>query len=253
MPLRSAHIEESLTIVGSRLGPILGPEASTVLEIAKSTLRRTSHEHAERIRQGRKERPLLPWGFTISPDYPLRFKETVVGDLKLRVDLFSRAYWDAEPAERPIELTVAIRVWCLSPQVYFRSGWDAPKVKNKVDPRNGRVMLRLHFDLANKGQPGPQYHLQVGGKQHPGELHWFPESVSVPRMLHMPVDLVLASEMVAATFYPDEYRIIRREPSWIRSLRIAQGHLLHEYLARAMYAVENESSVLESLWNVAWD
>ena len=253
MPLRSSHIEQSLTIIGDRLGPILGPEAPKVLDIAKSTLQKTQREHVERVRQGRVERPILPWGFSISPGYPLRFKETILDGLSLRVDLFARAFWDSEPAERPVELAVAIRVWCMSPQVFFRGQWDAPDLKDKIDTGNGRVMLRLHFDLANEGQPGPRHHLQIGGKQHAGELHWFPESIAVPRLLHMPVDLVLASEMVAATFYPDDYRSIRREQSWMRLLRISQEHLLRDYLTRAIRAVECEESVLESLWNAKWD
>ena len=72
-------------------------------------------------------------------------------------------------------------------------------------------------------------------------------------MFHMPVDLVLAIEMIAATFYPDAYRRIRREPQWTSARRISQEHLLPDYFKQATDAVRNKSSVLEAFWNVAWE
>ena len=114
-------------------------------------------------------------------------------------------------------------------------------------------MLRVHFDLANPKQPGSEYHVQVGGKSLQEELHWFPKSLAVPRLLHMPVDLMLASELVAATFYQSDFRDIRREGSWTGSIRVSQQHLLKEYFTDALDAVENGKSVLETLWNVSWD
>ena len=195
---------------------------------------------------------MLPWGFRIDPDDPLRFKDTVVDGTSLRVDLFLATFWNEEPAERPAILNVVMRIWCLSPPLYFRPEWDAPELANQIDPATGRVMLRLHFDLANEDQPGPRNHLQLGGVQHGSEWHWFPETLSVPRLLHMPVDLVLATEMIAATFYPEDYLDIRREPSWTHARRTSERHLLPDYLTRAMDAVNNGGSVLEALWNISW-
>ena len=160
-------------------------------------------------------------------------------------------YWDDEPAERPCALNVAIRVWCLDPHVYFRKDWDAQGLWSQVDPERGRVMLRIHFDLANAGQAGPQYHAQVGGNPRPEELSWFPEALDVPRMLHTPVDLMLASELVAATFYPSEYEDIKREDSWKGSRRVSQEHLLDGYFKNALSAVRSNGSVLDALWNVS--
>ena len=191
-------------------------------------------------------------GFRIDPDDPLVFKETTVDGLRLRVDLFLRCYWNDDPAESPVELNVAMRVWSLDESVYFRTEWDAEGLKEKLEPGGERVMLRLHFDLANRNQPGPRYHLQVGGVQHAREYHWFPENLSVPRMLHFPVDLILATELIAATFYPREYRRIRRENLWVNSRRVSQEHLLTNHLNQALGAIDR-GSVLECLWNVPWE
>ena len=215
-------------------------------------LRNSNCQYNESKRQGRRERPLRPWGYCITPYDPLRFKATEIRGLKLRVDLFLKEYWAAEPAEQPCLLNVAIRVWCLDPHVYFREELNAPRLEGQTDPESGRVMLRIHFDLANEKQPGPKYHVQVGGNPLPEELLWFPEALDVPRILHTPVDLVLASELVAATFYPEKYEDIRREDSWKGTRRVSQEHLLYGYLERALAAVQSNNSVLDALRNVPW-
>ena len=252
MNISPGHVERSLTTVESRLRPILDSRASVVIAEAKSRLGQSKKEFAKRERQGRRERPVRPWGFSIPPTDPLKFINTEVDGLKLRVDLFLRSYWKDNPAERPSQLDVVIRVWCLDRDLYFRSEWDAQCLDERIDTNTGRVMLRFHFDLANPAQQGPKYHMQVGGNAQPDEYHWFPKALSVPRFLHTPVDLVLASEFIASTFYPTRYRDIRREPSWIGSMNDSQNHLLAGYFEEGHAAVCDGRSVLESLWNVAW-
>ena len=224
------------------MGRILDAGHESVIEQAKATVYRYKQQRIT----GR-------WGFSIDPDRPLRFKVTEVDRLKLRVDLAMCAYWDSQPAQRPAELNVAIRIWCLTPSVYFRENLDAPRLEHAIDPNIGRVMLRIHFDLANQGQPGPEYHVQVGGNPHHDGEAWSPEALSVPRLVHMPMDLVLASELIAATFYPTEYKRLRREGTWKYSRRKSQEHLLPDYLERAKKAIERDSSVLEALWNLRWE
>ena len=245
------QVEQGLVTVRDRLRPILNYGAEAVVSEAISRLRRSKCEWDEAIRQGRRERRPHPWGFKIDPDSPLKFRDAEVGGLKLRVELSSRAYWDGDPAEQPVELNVLLRIWCLDPHIYFRKHWDSPHLSKCIDPAFGRVMLRVHFDLANKEQPGPKYHVQVGGNSRPEELHWFPEALAVPRLLHTPFDLLLACELVAATFHPSQFEDISREPSWIGSIRVSQQHLLKDYFARALDAVSSGNSVLEELWNVS--
>ena len=253
MRIRASQVEHSLETVKRRLHCILDDRAPVVIEKAKSMLRESKRQWDESTRQGRQERPTYPWGFRIPPSDPLRFTPTKTDGLNLRVDLCSEAFWDADPAEQPAQMGVVLRVWCLDPHIYFREEWDSWEIEGQTDPDSGRVMLRIHFDLANPHQPGPKYHVQVGGKSWPKELHWFPQALAVPRLLHMPVDLTLASELVAATFYPRQFSSIRREDSWKGSRKVSQEYLLEGYFADALKAIREEKSVLETLWNVAWD
>ena len=249
MGITASEVHQSLETVGRRLNSILDDRAVVAIERAKSMVRESSCQYRESVRQGRQEREPHPWGFSIPPHDSLRFEPTKVNGLNLRLDLFMEEYWDDEPAERPCALNVVIRVWCLDPHVYFRKDWDAQRLHGQVHPERGRVMLRIHFDLANAGQAGPRYHAQVGGNPRPEELSWFPKALDVPRLLHAPVDLVLASEMVAATFYPNEYEDIKREHSWKGSRRVSQEHLLDGYFEKALSAVRSNNSVLDTLWN----
>ena len=253
MALKARQVEQSLGTIQKRLHRILDDRAPVVVEQAKSMLRESKRQWDESKRQGRQERKARPWGFRINPNDPLKFKPTQVDGVRLRVDLCAKAFWDAEPAETPAQLGVVLRVWCLDPQIYFRKEWDSSALSDATNPEIGRVMLRVHFDLANPRQPGPQYHVQVGGKSRTEELHWFPQVLAVPRLLHMPVDLTLASELVAATFYQREFERIRREDSWRGSIRVSQEHLLYQYFVDALGAVRDNKSVLETLWNVSWN
>ena len=179
MGVTVGQVQQGLETVEKRLGSILDYRADVVIAQAKSMLRESKCQYNESRRQRRQERLLRPWGFYIPPRDPLRFKATTHHGLKLRVDLFLKEYWADEPAERPCELNVAIRVWCLDPHVYFREEWDAQRLEGQIDPERGRVMLRIHFDLANADQPGPLYHAQVGGNPRPEEFCWFPEALGM--------------------------------------------------------------------------
>ena len=244
MKIRYKHVDQSLETVRTHLDSILGYSGPRVIAQARSDLRTTKSAFDNRQRS--------TWGFRIDPPDPLVFRETVVDRLRVRIDLFMYTFWDTEPAARPAQLGVVIRVWSLDHRVYFRPAWDAEGIEERINPNKGRVILRLHFDLANPHQQGPQYHLQVGGNPRDDELHWFPKALSVPRLLHIPVDLVLATELIASTFYPSEYRRIRREDLWKSSTTVSQSHLLHGYFTQALRAVKDNESVLEALWNVPW-
>ena len=252
MTITYGEVKTGLTNVRDRLGSILNERGSAVIAEAINMLSRTKHYYDESTRQGRKELPVRPWGFRIEPSEPLRFIDTKIDGVRVRPDVFLRCFWGTDPADEPTELSVVIRVWCLDEDLCFRERWDAEEIRNEIRSDRGRVMLRVHFDLANEGQPGPRYHMQVGGKSHNDEIHWFPEGLAVPRVPHMPLDLVLAAELVAATFYKDRYDDIRREPSWRGARRASEEHLLKRYFETAADALRNGDSVLGGLWNKPW-
>ena len=248
MQLNPADVQRGLEAIQGISSRILDDRAPNVLSRAKAELQSSVTEHQARVRENRGL-ATINWGFSIDPKEPLGFQITEVDQLYLKVDLFLQSYWNSVPADTPILLNVGLRVWSLDKQIYFREKWDAERIHSKIDSNVGRVMLRLHFDLANSMQPGPKYHLQIGGKPHDGEFHWFPESLSVPRILHPPMDLVLATELIAATFYSDYYRDLRREPLWKSSIKTSQNHLLTDYLDTAKTAVREGRSLLGALWN----
>ena len=252
MTITYGEVETGLTNVRDRLRSILDERGSTVIGNAIRMLSRTKKRYDISTRQGRKELTVRPWGFLIEPSQPLRFIDTEVDGVRVRPDVFLRCFWETDPADEPTELSVVIRVWCLDEGFYFREKWDAEEIRNEIRSDSGRVMLRVHFDLANEDQPGPRYHMQVGGKAHNDEMCWFPEGLAVPRVPHMPLDLVLAAELVAATFYKDQYDDIRREPSWRGARRASEGHLLKGYFETAAAALREGDGVLGALWNKPW-
>ena len=250
MPLSPADVSRSLEMISGRLYSILENEAQAVLHGAKAMVYSSHEAHLDSVQNRSRGVSTKPWGFRIEPNSPLRFKKTNINDLNLRVDLFLTSYWDSDPGLMPCELTLAIRVWSLDKHIYFRDDWDAKQLSSQINANTGRVMSRLHFDLANKDQPGPKYHLQVGGKPHDDEFHWFPDSLGVPRILHPPMDLVLATELIAANFYPEDYEKFKREAPWVDSMRTSQEYLLAGYFDQATKALKNKKSLLDTFWNI---
>ena len=253
MRMSSGKVETALETVQRRFRSILETNSSVVIARAKSTLNESTTAFRKQRSRSVSDSSIRPWGYTIPQTDPLRFLPTEVKGIALRVDMFLKSYWVEDPATTPSELNVVVRVWCLDKRIYFRPGLDAEQIDESIDPHVGRVMIRFHFDLANVTQQGPIYHLQIGGKSRPEEASWLPESLTVPRFIHAPVDLVLAAELIAANFYPDEFADIRREPSWVGSRNASQGHLLDSYYTQALTAVKDGDSVLESLWNIPWN
>ena len=251
MAVTLAEITLALDVIKDRFAHVLGPHAWGAIEQARWAAIASKTDHDERVKQkDRKEYPVGPWGFSIRPDQPLTFQETEIDGLKLRVDVFGSYYWESE-SEQPHELQTVIRVWCTN-GVAFRPEWDADSLHARIQANAGRVILRIHFDLANPGQQGPRDHAQIGGHQYGDELCWFPEQLSLPRLMHAPMDLVLAVELISANFFPETYEKIRKEPAWRKAVRDSQGHLLERYFRDCTDAVAGGKSVLDERWNVKW-
>lgn len=240
------NVIRGLEVIETRLRRLLRPGAVVVLSQARAEVERTSALYEAAVRAG--SRSPQPWGFAISPDAPLEFRTCVVRDHQLRVDLFCNLRWlDARKPQVRQELVV--RVWALDDAVILREGWDAPEVASKIDSQRGRVMLRFHFDRANEGQPGPTYHLQAGGNARDEEACWLHEAISVPRLAHPPMDLILACELVVANFCGVEDRKLLRDPPWHGSLCDSQNDLLLDYYDECARLVRRGEGLLRKLWN----
>ena len=253
MGITHEHVLKTLEIIRHRFRRILDAGAPDVLEQARQQIRDTWSDHDNRVRQRRSECPVKPWGYSIDADAPLRFVPCIVDGVRLSVDVMSTARWDVG-GDEPCCLKLVARVWARERHVFYRDGLDSPAVLPRISVDRGRVMLRFHFDKATLGQRGPKYHLQLGGKPAPDEHCWLHPSISVPRLAYPPTDLVIACEMIAANFFPDEYTAIRSDPAWRGMLKSTQEYLLRPYHSKCLGVINaaGADSILNKLECDQW-
>jgi hypothetical protein len=228
---------------------ILDDNAGWVIDDAIAGLDSTKEEFEKRQIQTHDPRLTPePWGYRIYPEYPLRFKPRTIKGINLWVDLYCIVLWEEEEA-LPVKQDIHLRVWSDEIELIYRPDWDSEKVYKELT--EGRVMLRCHFDLANPGQPGPEYHLQFGGNPRENELCWFPETLRLPRLPYPPMDLVLICQLIAANFYWEEYVGFRETAEWINTLRRSQEYLLENHHAGCLSALDQDLLV-DYLWNPSY-
>ena len=197
-----------------------------------------------------------PWKLVILPETPLSFRNTeneAVIKHRLEVDLAcSLSEPDAKGIPRG-EHNIAVRVWSTDSALCFREDIDAESLRAPIGIQGRRVMLRFHFDLANKDQQGPRHHLQMGGKGMTADYHWLPDNWKLPRFLHFPVNLALVCEFIGRTFYPDGFRRISQEPTWRHAVKAAEEAYVFPFLSALPYITidprRRTDSLLSSVWN----
>jgi hypothetical protein len=249
--MNAIWIKAGLQEIKKNFESVLEDDAGWIIDEAIAELD-SSKEEFER-RQGKTHdltrlRP-EPWGYRIYPDSPLRFRPSrVIRGVNLWVDLYCTVLWKEEGA-LPIKQDIHLRVWSDEIDYIYRSDWDSEIVYDRLT--EGRVMLRCHFDLANPGQPGPEYHLQFGGNSWGNELCWFPESMNLPRLPYPPMDLVLVCQLIAANFYWDEYVGFRETSEWKNALRRSHEYLLKDYYEGCLGALDQDLLV-DHLWNPSY-
>jgi hypothetical protein len=251
--MNATRVEVGLKQISRNFRRILAPGADDVIEACIAELQDSRRRYDEYTRRT-DNRALGPtaWGYSIYPWMPLRFKRSIaIPGLAVWADLCGAVRWCEEGA-MPVEEVIHLRIWDESDHTY-RAEWDSPVICEKLtDPnrhQQGRVMLRCHFDLANTGQDGPKYHLQIGGTALQEELCWLPAKMNLPRLVYPPMDLMLLCQLVAANLYREEYDRFREDPTWKGVLRDSQEHLLTEYYRSCVGAVESGESLLDILWN----
>ena len=116
----------------------------------------------------------------------------------------------------------------------------------------GEPLCRWHLDRANPSQPGPLFHLQLGGHL-PGfrdrELPF-----AEPRWCHPPMELGLLCEVIAANFYGTVWSsTLRDDPSWCHAVRTLQQLCYPAYVTRlANCLAVSDSTALAQMWNGRW-
>lgn len=100
------------------------------------------------------------------------------------------------------------------------------------------LLERHHLDLANAGPPaqaGPVWHLQVGGRPA-GPVAATPTSwLDLPRWPIAPMDLTLAIEFVAYSFFPEKWEQLNERGDWLRLMKGAE-QLVVSHFATLMEA-----------------
>ena len=87
---------------------------------------------------------------------------------------------------------------------------------------------RHHLDLCNGQQPGPVWHLQLGG--NPGGYDKFDTTwLSPPRWAVPPADFVLVAEAVVFNFYRSAFDRLNRDGTWMRIVKSAEDLVLTHY------------------------
>lgn len=246
-----AEAQRQLRSVASLLSNVLASDGLRILEEAAADLERIIDKH--RGKNKKKLKNLDSWTLRIDPRQPLRFKQCTVRGHSVEVDLYVETTWPSDPDGSLEHQNLAVRVWALDPHVCYRADWDSDSVRHRVTENGRRVMLRWHLDQANDSQPGPRFHLQIGGASAGEELCWLHPGINLPRFAITPTDLILGCEMILANFYPDSYLQIRKENLWQALVRESQEALLESYLATCTETVNHGKSLLDAIWNVSYD
>lgn len=230
---------------------VLEDGSSQVLQDAARRVEESYKRFHERSQQTHhKGAGQLDWGFEISPEHPLRFvrAEHVEGHMP-EVDLYGMMRWGSRDGY-PEESSFVLRVWSSSAAFFYREEWDAERfcecltssanAQGVVSPR--RVLLRLRFDLRKRDAlHEPLYHLQIGGQAKPDELCWLP-NIANPRIPFVPVDLLLACEIVVADFFSCRYLELTNEPEYRWLLGKTHTWLLRPYLEDCLSAMNDGKS-----------
>lgn len=170
------------------------------------------------------------WELVISPERSLEFVQAEADD-RLKPDIFCLIKTENK-GDWPIShLSLVLRVWSIRQNVSFRPDWDPEHLKNKFDEMGSykRVIFRCHCDSCNQEQYAPIFHLQFGGKPQENEFYWFPHYVELPRFISPPIDLVLACELVVATFFPSVYTKLCQDSVWRSIIKESEMSFMSTY------------------------
>ena len=245
--MNHADVERGLSALATRFRPLLDGTGSNVLMDARAEVTETwrRFEQATQPRRARIE-DAPPWGYEIRPHRPLVFRPTIVDEMQIQADIFCKIAW-REPEKLPVELNLVVRVWCLDLAVAHRPRYDAQDLRDEIQRAGRRVMVRYHFDLADPLQTGPRFHMQVGGNARADELCWLPETLSVPRMNHHPVDVMLACELVALNFCGEDGGRLLKDPTVVGAVRASEAGMLRSYYEWCVDVLRNGRASLQSL------
>jgi len=101
-----------------------------------------------------------------------------------------------------------------------------------LDIGTADTLARHHVDLANEGQAGPAWHLQLGGLAADREAKSSLEWLDVPRWGVPPVDLMLLAEIALYNFHPDQWAELSEEGVWVDWIHRSETLVLTHWFDR---------------------
>lgn len=211
-------------------------------------------ENEKKLNKSRKEKKVV-WIFVIPRKTPLRFK---VGEdepeLKLRVDLSCTIQGIEELNKQTFSIkkyNFEVRVWSEDENVIFRDCFDSEEIRTKImESGCRRVMSRFHFDVKctdTRRHLEPFSHFHIGGDSEDHEFCWLHNKIDVPRFPHPPMDLILLSELILASFFQDRSKELRDDPFWKNMIQFSQNCFLKPYFDECNYIINNPDSVPSTL------
>ena len=122
--------------------------------------------------------------------------------------------------------------------------------------RGEKLLERHHLDLANAGSPGqagPVWHLQLGGNPagsvDPTETGW----LDLPRWPTAPMDLTLAIEFLAYSFFPEKWVQLNDRGDWFRLMVGAEQLVVSHFAKHMADHFRREASNRDRTWLAAQD
>ena len=129
--------------------------------------------------------------------------------------------------------------------------------KNKNN-KNSKIRYAIHFDRHNKEeekkareegknppiQPHPAYHFQFGGNKLTEEEIDYGQALFLdsPRIMHHPMELILAIDFILSNFFPTIWNKIKRNRQYIKILKKYQKYFIQPYFQSIANSFDRDST-----------
>jgi hypothetical protein len=165
-------------------------------------------------------------------------------------------------ASKQIRLDLSAKCDYRRPKPDRQPAWDeAPLAASVVtieimSVETEELLERYHLDLANSvvpPQPGPVWHLQVGGNPA-GDLAATPTSwLDEPRWPVAPMDLSLAIEFLVYSFFPEKWEALNEDGEWVRLMKDAEQLAVSHFADQMKRHFQRDAESRDRTWLSAQD
>lgn len=194
--------------------------------------------HCDPCTRAKKQKQCLGWHLVIPRDRPITLGDFELGRrVQIDIEVDCRFHRPA-PARADSWRSAPAASADLGVLIYDA---DSPA------PKHERLLERHHVDLANPGQPGPVWHLQLGGNV-PGDAQHPTGWLEVPRWHVLPVDFTLLTDLVIFNFAYDKWLKLHADPTWTMAVKKAED-LMYPSFAE-LFCNHMSRSATERKWTL---